>query len=303
MNDRLFGLIILLIVNLFVTVIYVVWNYIRRRELRLSIWMKAWMMLLCPVIGAAFLFLAYVFYKAFMSQAMDLDDVIFCKEKTNNIMKADEERERNITSLQESLLITEKHELRKLMMNIIKGEYRNSLSSISMALNSEDSETAHYAASVLQEVLNTFRSEVQEQYRVCQQEEREDQLKRCIELLEYMNPVLTQKIFTEIEQISMALRMDEICELVWKKSPEKIQSRIYEMVSMRLLECKQYEICRKWCLRAVQQYPKSLASYTCQLKLYYTCKERDAFFQVMEELKRSEIMLDHETLELIRVFM
>lgn len=303
MNDQLFWLIILLVMNLFLTVGYVVWNAIRRKEMWLSIWMKAGVMLLCPVIGAAFIFLAYVFYKAFMSQAMDLDDVIFCKEKTKAIMKADEERERNIASLQEALLITEKHELRKLMMNIIKGEYRNSLASISMALNSEDSETAHYAASVLQEVLNTFRSEVQEQYRACQQEDREDRLEICIDLMEYMNPILRQQIFTDIEQNSMVLRMDEVCELVWEMRSEKMQSRIYEMVSMRLLECKQYEICRKWCLRAVQQYPESLASYACQLKLYYACKDRDAFFKVMEELKTSEIMLDNETLELIRVFM
>lgn len=303
MNDRLLWLMIILIVNIFLTVGYILWNYIRGKEMRLSIWMKAGMMLLCPVIGGAFIFLAYVFYKAFMSQSIDLEDVIFCKEKTQNMMKADEERERNITSLQEALLITEKHELRKLMMNIIKGDYHNSLASISMALNSEDSETAHYAASVLQEVLNTFRIHVQEQYQICLQEEREDQVKSCIDLIEYMNPILVQKIFSYIEQKTMVLRMEEVCELAWKKSPEKIQSRIYEMVSMRLLECKQYEICRKWCIRAVQQYPEALASYACQLKLYYECKDKDAFFKVIEELKTSDIILDNETLEMIRVFM
>lgn len=48
------------------------------------------------------------------------------------------------------------------MLNVIRGDYQNSLSSINLALNSEDSETAHYAASILQDVLNNFRSQVQE---------------------------------------------------------------------------------------------------------------------------------------------
>lgn len=270
--------------------------------MQLSVWMKAAVMLLCPVIGGAFIFLAYWFYIAFMSRSMDLEDVIFSKEKSQNIMKADEERERNIASLQEALLITEKHELRKLMMNVIKGDYRSSLASISLALNSEDSETSHYAASVLQEVLNTFRTNVQNQYQLCQQENTEEHLQNCIDLVEYMNPILVQKIFTDMEQQSMVERMEEICEMIWKKSPEKLPSNIYEIVSMRLLEMKQYEACHKWCLRAVEQYPKALASYSCQLKLYFTCKDRTAFFEVMETLIASDIVLDHETLELIRVF-
>ena len=42
------------------------------------------------------------------------------------------------------------------MLNVIRGDYRNSLAAINLALNSEDSETAHYAASVLQDVLMIF---------------------------------------------------------------------------------------------------------------------------------------------------
>ena len=39
-----------------------------------------------------------------------------------------------------------------------------SLRTISLALNGEDSETAHYAASVLRDELNNFRSTVQKLY-------------------------------------------------------------------------------------------------------------------------------------------
>lgn len=237
-----------------------------------------------------------------MSQEMNLDDVIFRKEKRKNFLKPDEERERNLASLEESLLISGKKELRKLMMNIIKGNYQHTLSSIALALDSEDSETSHYAASVLQEVLNEFRVNVQTQYRVCQETETEECLQNCLDLITYMNPVLEQNVFTDVEQQSMVERMEQVCERAWNIQPEKITSSIYEMVSMRLLERGAYELCRKWCLRAAAQYPYTLASYSCQLKLYFSCKDREAFFRVMDELKASDIMLDSETLELIRIF-
>lgn len=49
-----------------------------------------------------------------------------------------------------------------------------------MALNSEDSETSHYAASVLRDELNDFRSNVQKMYTQMQQEtETEQNVKKC----------------------------------------------------------------------------------------------------------------------------
>ena len=59
--------------------------------------------------------------------------------------------------LEEAIAITEKQDLRSLMMNVVSSDIKNSLASITLALNSEDTETAHYAASVLQDALNDFR--------------------------------------------------------------------------------------------------------------------------------------------------
>lgn len=55
--------------------------------------------------------------------------------------------------------------------------------------------------------------------------------------------------------------------------------------------------------RAREQYPEALSSYTCQLKLFFSCDDRENFFRVMQELKESDITIDNETLELIRIFM
>ena len=296
-------LLILLILNLLIVITYLVWNLlIRYRENKPAVIMKAAVMLLCPVIGPLFLILSFLFYKLFMGQSMDLEDVIFNKEKVETFMHPDEDMERNMVSIEEALAVTDKGNLRTLMMNVIRGDYSQSLSGFLMALNSDDSETAHYAASVLQEVLNGFRVNVQRMYKAALEED-EGQKQRCVELIEYMNPILEQHVLTEIEQRSMTERMDETGDLLFALDQYGIGRHIYEILSMRNLEAGQTINCQKWCDRGAAAYPDTLVSYKCRLKLYFETKNRTAFFAVLNDLKQSEIMIDSETLEMVRIFM
>lgn len=293
---------IILAVNILVVLIYVIVGYLRKKEKKFSIAMKAMVMLLCPVVGAVFLALGELFFRLFFAQAMDLDDVIFSKDRVKTYLHPDEERERNLVSVEEALAITDKENLRELMLNVVRGDVRNSLASLSMALNSEDSETAHYAASVLQDILNDFRANVQKRYQEILQGS-DNRVLLAAELIDYMNQVLEQKVFTRLEQKSMTDLMEQVCEILYKEDKEKMMSSHYEAVSMRLLDVRDYEKCRKWCERAAVQYPGVLSSYTCRLKLYFSCEDRENFFQVLDELKKSNIVIDNETLEMIRVFL
>ena len=188
MSQRMRYFILLMLINLVVVVIYLIFEHLRRKEKYASIWMKAGMMLLCPVVGPLFLLGSFLLYKLLASQGMDLSDVVFSKERTDTLQRPDEDVEKNMVALEEALEVSDKKSLRTLMMNVIRGDYKHSLSAIALALNSEDSETAHYAASVLQEVLNDFRTGVHERYRLCLVED-EKQAENCIHLIEYMNAV------------------------------------------------------------------------------------------------------------------
>ena len=55
-------------------------------------------------------------------QEVDLDDVIFSKERVKTNVKADEERERNLVPLEEALAVSDKKNLRMLMLNVIRGD-------------------------------------------------------------------------------------------------------------------------------------------------------------------------------------
>lgn len=263
--------------------------------------LKGSVMLLCPVIGPCYFLVTQLLYLVLFRQDVDLEDVVFSKERVETHVRADEERERNMVPLEEAIAISDKSSLRMLMLNVIRGDIQNSLSSIALALNSKDSETSHYAASVLQDELNNFRVNVQ---KMCMEMEQEDENQTDYELflISYMNSVLEQKIFTELEQENFVHILAKAGDSLFQKDKRKLTSEHYEWICLRLLDIRDYAGMEEWCDRGVAQYPDTLSAYTCRLKLYFTTGQREKFFQVLEQLKRSNIVIDKETLELIRIF-
>ena len=96
--------------------------------------------------------------------------------------------------------------------------------------------------------------------------------------------------------------MAETAEQLYTKDASKLTGARYEGVCMRLLEIEDYKEAQKWCMRLAEQYPDELCAYTCRLKLYFTIRNRESFFQTLDTLKKSDVVIDSETLEMIRVF-
>lgn len=313
MTSQMIGFIILLVLNTLAAVVYLLWNrfhwnFFQKNDNddsddndERSYIFRFVIMLLCPVVAPCFFLLAHIMFRLLFPKPVSLEDVVFSKERAKTFVHAEEERERNIVPLEEAIEITDKSGLRTLMMNVVRGDIHKSLASIYGALNSEDTETAHYAASVLQDALNDFRIHVEKQRQLILEAD-EKQAYYADSLLDYMNQVLEQKVFTDMEQRTYVAAMDEIGEIFYAKERQKMTSSHYEALGLRLLEIEDYENCRKWCERAKFQYPNTLATYTCQLKLYFNSGQREKFFDVIEELKQSAVVIDSETLELIRVF-
>jgi hypothetical protein len=105
-----------------------------------------------------------------------------------------------------------------------------------------------------------------------------------------------------MEQRNYVSILESVGEILYMGEPDSITSNQFETISLRLLGIEDYEKCEKWCERSRIHCPSALSSYTCQLKLFFSQGRRDDFFRVIEELKASPIVIDKETLELIRVF-
>ncbi len=301
----------LLLGNAVVVLVYVVWSLQHKRKDSGSWESRACVMLLCPLVGACCVLLSWLLYRLVIHYSVDLSDVIFSKERVQSVTMAEEELERNVVPLEEAIAVTDKRKLRELMLNVVRDDYWDSLPSIALALNSKDSETAHYAASILQDALNEFRTDVQKDYqRIMYELEDQEQKQsssgdtetRAAALIEFMNEMLQKHLFTPLEQGRYTHLMDEVGEKLYHCPNYNMDNSLLEDIALRLLEIEDFQLCEKWCLRNVELYPDTLSCYTARLKLYFSNGEREKFFNVLESLKKSDIVVDRETLEFIRAF-
>ena len=305
MNRELWTGLIVLIINTVISLLYLFFNVFVKKEKAGSYWMRFWVMLICPVVGPIFFFFGWLYYKLFMNEPVDLEDVVFSKERVKTHRKADEARERNIVPMEEAMAISDKASTRNLMLDFVRKDIRESLSTIAKALNSEDSEVSHYAASVLQETLNNFRNNVQKLYVTIQElKEEEGNGEQIVlysrELLFDLNSVLKQNVLSPMEQETYVNQMEEIMILL--SQYENLTPEEMEQMAMRLFDLKDYVRCEEWADRLMDTYPDILSAYTTKLKLYYTVHDRERFFEVMNRLKQSNIIVDSETLNMIRTF-
>ena len=306
--------IVILILNTILCILFVIWGYFQqlydedssKKQTQMTMqgyYIQALVMFLCPVIGPLFFLTAQFIYAYFMRDGADLADVIFGKDKVKAPRKAEEEVERNRVPLEEALAVSDRQSLRGLMLDVVRGDVQKSLASINLALNSEDSETSHYAATVMRDSLNDFRQETLEKYNAFKEDYVAPEEHAC-DLIESMNEILYQEVFPEMEQRGFVHMMDEACTFLYKDEEyrERLTIQYIEWVGILLLKLKEYDRVKFWCDIAVELFPMELATYTMQLKLYFSMEDRENFFRVMNALKAADVVIDRETLELIRIF-
>ena len=355
-------------------------------------------MFLCPVVGPAYFFLGWIWKKLFFHKPVDLVDVIFSKEREKILLKANEEGERNILPIEDAVVITDTQNARNIMLEVLWHDVRKSLGSISLALNSEDSEISPYAASVLQSNIGEFRTGVRElvadidgveaELRAAEAADGElktaqgaefaktfvnagtgeqpgdlpdesgyeegaaredndlvyadisskleesqdyarhndaayeqglrafygdpkeegptlaqklDQMAEAShELIDTVYCVLKQNVLSEMESIRYTELIDRIGLLLMKR--DVLESQEMALIAAAWLALERYDRCLFWCDQLSAVYPETLEAYSCRIKLCFTTGDREGFFAAMNEMKSAGVELDHDMMELVRVF-
>lgn len=297
--------VVVLILNVLIVLGYLIYWLIFKKDEdnRKQYFMNSVIMLVCPVVGVLYFLISFLKYHVWDMDQRDLSDVVFSKQRHKPRVKADENRERNIVSVEESILVSDQDKKRTNMLNVLLGETDESYSAIAQALDSDDSEVAHYAASFLQTKMDTFRENVRKAQKEIEEGDITDTeiQKKILTLITYMNQMLKQKVFTDVEQIDYVSQMELLCALLYEHAQQNMTISCYENMVNRFLELKSYDKAGLWGDRFQQQYPDHLSSYTLRLKLYFESNQKDRFFEVLDQLKASSVVVDNHTLELIRM--
>ena len=296
---------VLLAGNLGVVLGYLIWFLIFKRDQdnRKQYIMHAVIMVLCPVVGPLFFLCGYLKYRFIKFGDRDLSDVEFSKQRHAARVKADEERERNIVPVEESIMISDQEKKRTNMLNILLGETGETLSAIALALDSDDSEVAHYAASFLQSKLDAFRERVRQSKQMIQEQKDrgEPYQDAVLVLIRDMDQILKQQVLTRVEQLDYVGQMETLCQDLYDNDRDRLEVSCYSSLFSRLLELQAYDRAEVWGERFADQYPDQLQPYTLRMKLYFETEQTERFMQVLAKLRASNIEIDYQTLELIRM--
>lgn len=295
-----------LALNTLVAVVYLIWYLIFKKDTdnRKQYVMNTVIMLLCPIIGVFYFLFSHLKYRYIKFGDRDLSDVEFSKKRHVARIKADESRERNIVPVGEAIIVSDREKKRANMLNVLLGETDESFSAIALALDSDDSEVAHYAASFLQSKMDTFRDNVRKTKQLISESNIEDE--ECqtliLKLIRYMNHMLKQNVFTQVEQTDYVEQMEQLFETMFQKARSRLSAEYYQFLIERIMELKEYDKAELWETRFYEQHPELLVSYKLRLKLYFEIGNKEKFFKVLEQLRASSVAIDSETLELIRIF-
>ena len=297
--------VIILILNALAAFAYLIWYLIFKKDTdnRKQYVMNTVIMLLCPVVGILYFFLSFLKFHFIKLGERDLSDVEFSKKRQVSRVKADEERERNIVAVGEAILVSDQEQKRANMLNVLLGDTEEALSAIALALDSDDSEVAHYAASFLQSKMDTFRENVSRMQNMIEEGNVEDEecQEQILELIRYMNHMLKQKVFMQVEQVDYVNQMEQLCEKLFQNARNRIPPECYEWILGRIMDLGEYERAEIWGYRFSEQYPDVLSSFTLRLKLYFETNRKEEFFEVMSQLRASDVLIDNRTLEMIRM--
>lgn len=257
-------------------------------------------MLLCPVIGPAFLGFGNLFYHLFFDTSIDLAAITFSKKRVDVVERPDESDEINLIPMEEAIMINDKENLRNLLLTVLRGDVKKSINAVTKALNSSDSEASHYAASAIMDIMNEFQKTLQKFY--AHMDAEPDDTEVMVLYINYLSEMLGAGFLSELEEKTYIYSLQKVCERLFHADQTQLKPMHYTALISLLTKINDLQSSELWIQRFTTNYPDHIEMYRCALHHYFSIKDKIHFFEYMDRLKHSNIPIDNDMLELIRTF-
>lgn len=295
------AVILVLMINFIIASIYLIFKLIRK-DMSCGIMMSVFM-ILCPLVGPLYLFFSWLVYGMYFKRRkrhLSIEDLSMRKERIELIVKPDMSSALDKVPLEEALLVSDRKSTRKMLLDLLREDNSDSLKTILKAVEHADSEVSHYAASAISDIINDFKireKELRKRY-------NEDKMncKLCNEYIDYLNNFLSQKVLPTDEQRFYCSKFEELVAIVEENLPSEISGELYNKLICILLGLGENDKAKAWVIKTLINYENDLGSYKAGLRYFYMNKNRHEFLLLLEKLKKSDVLLDHEILDMVRFF-
>lgn len=213
------------------------------------------------------------------------------------ITKPDFEEEINLISFEEAMSISNKHEKRSLILNVLKNDIVKHTPFIKSALYDSDSETTHYAASATVEVYKKLKKKIQEQETALSIYDKNIEL--SLALMSTIVEYISSGVLTDKDMKVYLKKYTTLMETSLNNHETALTEEDYLNYINFLFMLGDIENSIYYALIAKEKFPTE-DSYLKLMEIYYKTKDKDAFYYTFNELKTSKIVLSNRGLEFIR---
>lgn len=286
--------------NAFIALAMFIASFFLDKEKRSTVRILSWFSFIVPIVGGLYLLTGFLINYFIQKRNIDLSYVSFSQKREKLILPPNQETEMNYVPIRDAIAVSDTASLRKLVFDTILSDAKKKLSSVAVAMNSNDTESSHYAATLIMDALAEFRPAAQEM--VEKTKKFPEDVEMNLLTFDFIYEFLSLNIMTDIEQRTYIYILDEVAEILFTHNLWYITAAHYLKLSDLFISVKDYSMAEKWCLRAEKYRPDMLDTYKAKLHLLYSKHNYKDFLNCLSQLKKSEITVDDEIMDLYRIY-
>jgi len=296
----LYPVIIILTVNSLLAILIFAASFFQKAEQRSTAVLLSWFIFIVPLIGAVYLLLSFMINYFIRNQNVDMSDVSFSQEREKLILPPDISAEMNYVPIHDAIAISDTASLRRILLNTMLSNVKNKISSIAAAMNSQDTETSHYVATMVMDVLSELRSAAQDMIEKMQKIPEDVEMNLLT--FDYIYEFLSLKILSGVEQEAYIFTLDDVAENLFTYNLWYMTATHYLRMTDMFISIRNFSMAEKWSSRAGQYRPDMLDTYKAKLHLFFEQHHYSAFYKCLNELVSSQITADNEVAELMQMY-
>jgi hypothetical protein len=296
----LWPVLVILILNMLIAFIVFVAAFFQKKGRRSTVFMLSWFILIVPLLGILYTLLGRFISFLNRRRNVDMSDVSFSQEREKLVIPPDRESEMNYVPIQDAMAVSDTASLRRLLLDTLRNNAKKTISSVAVAMNSKDTETSHYAASIILDALSEYRSTAQNMLE--QMRKHPEDVEMNLLIFDYMYDILSMKIMNNVEQRSYIYILDDVAENLFSYNLWYMTATHYLWMTDLFISIRDYDMADKWVTRAGTYRPYMLDTFKANLHLYFEQQNQTAFFDCLNELRASDIIVDEEIMSLFRLY-
>lgn len=284
-----------LLIYYIISMIYLFFQY---RKDRKNIVIKLLIILFAPFIG--FIILYFMFHNIENDKDIIPEELIQVDNEQSEILrKVDVEKETSIVPMKDALILNNNQTKRKMLMDILKNDSFGHIEILQTALKNDDTETSHYAATAIQDIIGKLHSSIHQME--FQLEKNPNDLTILTSFSQVIKQYLNIGFLDERSEKQYLYRYSQILESLIEIKPYEKEYYIEKInCDLQLGDLEKAEI-------FTQIFSKNCSneeeSFFMAMKLYYILNDQLKFKEILQSLKDSPVRLSPQGLNKLRFWL